>query len=96
MQVDDGVGEEYLLQQDHLKGVKRASKMGKVIFVRERKLLGPCLPVVLSRQMFLVLFCHFIFQAGGTQSSGLGFLCWCVAFLVLLAPFLGMEHADIL
>lgn len=31
-QVDDGVGGEYLLQQEHLKDVKRISKMGKVIF----------------------------------------------------------------
>lgn len=65
VQVDDGVGGEYLLQQ-HLKGVKRVSKMGKVIFGQERKLLGPHLPVVLSRQIFPVLFCHF----PGVVSSG--------------------------
>lgn len=32
MQVDDGVGGEYLLQQEHLEDVKTVSKMGKVVF----------------------------------------------------------------
>lgn len=32
VQVDDGVGGEYLLQQEDFKDVKRLSKMQKVIF----------------------------------------------------------------